>query len=120
MAAERERLTNPRMRQEGGRPPMDVPVGGDYRDMYGGPDQTRLMELYKYDHERRRPATPAPLPSADALARGYLQKAGYDPKELDAAVPLLREAEAHVALERQMTGQAPPKVMPVSATETSR
>jgi hypothetical protein len=112
MIAERERLASPRLRQEGGGPPMDVPVGGDYRNMYGGPDQTRLMELYKYDHERRRPATAAPLPSADALARGYLQKAGYDPKELAGVAPLLHDAENNVALERQLTGRATPKVMP--------
>jgi hypothetical protein len=114
MMAERERLTNPQMRQPGGGPSMDVPVGNDYRNMYGGPDQTRLVELTKYDREHRRSCNDLPPPTADVLARAYLAKAGYDPKELDAVAPLLRDAEAHVALERQMTGQAPPKVMPGS------
>ena len=109
MAVERERLASPAARTAGSGPPADVPVG-DYRNSYGGPDLTRQMELYKYDHERRKqPETP--LPRAEALARAFLVKAGYSEQDLAAAAPLLRDAEAHVALEKQFTG----KVAPVGA-----
>src|SRR5262249_27564648 len=105
MVAERERLASPDARQAASRQPPRAPVGTDYREGFGGPDRTRQMELYKYDQERRQ-APPPPMPSAAAVARGLLEKAGYAPGDLDAVAPLLRQAEAHVTLERQITGKA--------------
>jgi hypothetical protein len=104
MAVERERLASPAARQAASRPPADVPVGGDYRTSFGGPDQTRLMELYKYDSQKRKPDEP-PLPRPEAVARAYLIRAGYSDQDLAAAAPLLRDAEDHVALEKQLTGK---------------
>ena len=113
MAAERERLATPDMRQSGGRAPIDVPVGTDYRDTYGGPDRTRQMELYKYDRERRRPSAPA-APDADALARAVLKKAGFAAHDLDGVVPLLKAAEEHVSIEKHFNSGGPAPSTPAT------
>src|SRR5947209_12194190 len=104
MAVEQERLAGPGMGPGGGQAPPDMPVG-DYREMFGGPDRTRQMELYKYDRARRPSTTSTAGPSADTLARGLLQKAGYASTELDNVAALLSKAEQHVALEQQFTGK---------------
>jgi len=106
MVAEREALAGPDSRLPDQMPPADVPVGNDYRAGSGDIDGTRLLELSHYEHLRRRPGAPVPPPPApEALARCYLQKAGFAPGELSEAGPLLHAAEASSTLENQMTGQ---------------
>jgi hypothetical protein len=104
MTLEAERLAGPNARPGPPRPPPDLPVG-DYHDSFGGPDRTRQMELYKYDREKRK-AAETPLPKAETLAKSYLLKAGYTEQDLFAVAPLLRLAESHVTLEKQITGKS--------------
>lgn len=84
-------------------PPMGAPVGTDYAGAFGPPDGTRTMELAVYEHKRRLAAEAAARPQdVDALARTLFEKAGGTAADLDAAAAVLRAAEAHVALEKQM------------------
>jgi hypothetical protein len=87
-------------------PPPDVPVGKDSGGVFGAPDATRLAELAKYEKRRKALEAPKTAPAANDLARVYLKRAGYDPADLDAVGPLLRTAERHSALEKQLA--APP------------
>src|SRR5262249_14844483 len=87
-------------------PPPDVPVGKDYGGAVGPPPATRLMGLAKYERKRERQKNAAPPPPAD-LARQYLQKAGYPAADFDAVAPLLRAAEGHTSLEKQLTAPLP-------------
>ena len=64
-----------------------------------------MVELARYEKERgpiKAPSLTPPDPMV--LARGYLEKAGYGAKELEAVAPLLREARASDVYERQMVG----------------
>jgi hypothetical protein len=106
MVAEREVLATPEMRRPERLPPMRSGVGSDSRGTFGSPDATELTELARWDHERPRPKAPPPAPpDVQVLARGYLQKAGFTPKDLDDVTPLLRQSRSHNDLERQMQGQ---------------
>ena len=82
---------------------MDVPVGADSGGAFGPPDGTRAMELAVYERKRRKAAEAAATPpDPDALALAILQKAGGNPADLEAAAPLLRAADEHMAFEKQM------------------
>jgi hypothetical protein len=64
------------------------------------------MILARYEKERRQAESSLPPPvAADKLARGYLQNAGFNPKEFDTAAPLLRAARQNNTWEEQMTGK---------------
>jgi predicted Zn-dependent protease len=108
MAAEREALVPPEARQPQTREPQEVRVGTDAGGPFGPADGTRLAELAQYERERHRPDVPPPAPSPAAIARSLLRRAGYDPAELSDVAPLLRAAEAHADLERQLTGAVSP------------
>jgi hypothetical protein len=85
------------------RPPMMTPqIGNDIGDA----SRTDQMILGRYEKERRQsePSLPTPV-TPDKLARGYLQNAGFNPKEFDAAAPLLRTARQNTTWEEQMTGK---------------
>ncbi len=104
MVAEREALARPEARRPQKRPPQEARVGGDFGGTFGPPDGTRLAELGKFEKEGGRPDAPLPPPpDPTALARSYLARAGYGDRALDEAAPILKEARAHVDLERQMT-----------------
>ncbi len=67
------------------RPPMMTPqIGNDIGDA----SRTDQMILGRYEKEQRQAeSTLPPLVAPDKLARGYLQNAGFNPKEFDAAAP---------------------------------
>jgi hypothetical protein len=93
MVTEREILTTPAVRSNHREPPPELPVGRDSGGLWGGGDPTRYVEMAQ--HERQRPRKDdVPPPDPQILARGYIQKTGYTLDDLDAAAPLLREAEA--------------------------
>ncbi len=105
VVAEREALAAPATRQPDRLPPMEAHVGLDTGGPFGSADGTRLAELAKFEKERpRRGAAPLPAPDPMVLARGYLEKAGFNTRELDNVVVLLKEARAHDALEHQLNG----------------
>ena len=87
-------------------PPIDVPIGPDSAGPFGSPDGTRMMELAKYEKQRRmrRRTKSTPPPDPMVLARSFLKKGGFTEKELESAKPLIKEAAQNVTLERQMKG----------------
>ncbi len=105
--AERESLAPPETRKPERLPPLESHVGLDSGGTFGPADGTRLAELAKEDRERpRRRSGPLPIPDPMALARGYLEKAGFATRELDDVAPLLKEARGQDAWERQLNGGA--------------
>jgi hypothetical protein len=95
IVAEREALASPAVRRGETRlPPIDS-VGADS-------DGTRLMEQARFQSRRPPPGKAPPLPSPEALARGYLTRAGYPTMALTEVAPLLRQAEDHYSMEQQM------------------
>ncbi len=103
MASEREATANFKARQTEGRPPMEVPIGnaGQFTAM----DGIHQVEMAKYEQQRPRRVAP---PEPQALARIYLEKAGYAKTELDNVTPLLRTAERNYVVEKQFKGAAGP------------
>jgi hypothetical protein len=87
-------------------PPPSVPVGNDSHGAIGPPDLTRQAELAKIDEERRRrEQPPPPPPPPEVLARVYLQRAGFNPADLQAVAGLIRAAEENTDVEKQMMGK---------------
>jgi hypothetical protein len=89
------------------RPPMLTPsVGNDIGGRFGTADGSDQMILARYEKDQRasQPSLPPPM-APDKLARVYLQNAGFNPKEFDAAAPLLRAARQNDTWEQQMTGK---------------
>ena len=102
IVAEREAAASPDMRSPERLPPIQVAVGN--AGHFTNPDLVHEVELAKFEKERPRNRKPLPRPDPNQLARGYLEKAGYQPSDLDAAQPLLRAAQNHITLERQFKG----------------
>jgi hypothetical protein len=87
-------------------PPPAVNVGNDYGGNFGPADGVRMMEVAKYERNRKLFRDRASAATPDTLARVYLQQAGFNPADLDAVAPLLRSAEGNNKLEKLMV--APP------------
>jgi hypothetical protein len=89
-------------------PPPAFTVGNEVGGRFGEADGTRRAELAKFEQKNPRPGSVPlqPLAPPDALARTYLQKAGFRTADLDEVTPLLRKAERNSRLEKQMTGAA--------------
>jgi hypothetical protein len=104
MVAEREAVAVPGSRKPERLPPQESRVGTDSGGPFGPADGTRLVELSRFEKERGKPGAAPPSPDPMVLARGYLEKAGYSGKDLDAVKSLLREARGSDAYERQLTG----------------
>ena len=70
-------------------------------------DPPRAMELAQFEKAARRPAEKKMWASADpkTIARGLLKDAGFDPKLLDEAAPLLREAGRNQGIAKQFGGR---------------
>jgi hypothetical protein len=106
MVSEREAVAQPQMKKP--EPPMEVRVGNDNAGSFGPADQTHMAELAKYDQERRRPNGAPPLPpDPRRLARIYLSKAKFPENALDHAAPLLDQAAANNAFQKQLTTSPP-------------
>lgn len=102
MVSEREAKVSPTSRNPEGLPPADVPVG--QAGNMSGQDMTHLAELGKYERAHPRQRRRLPPPDPQVLARMYLEKAGYQPTDLDAVQPILQAAERNFVLEKQMKG----------------
>lgn len=116
MVTEREALAGAQARAPEPPPPMDVRIGNDNAGFFGPADQLHRAELARLDGERRqRRAAATPL-DPQALAKRYLTQAGYPATELDAAAPLLKEANENRAFARQMLTTPPARpVQPAPA-----
>src|SRR5262249_12369885 len=87
MINEREALASPRMRYAEQPPPVDVPIGNGAQ--LGGFDPVRQAELARFEKKRQDLQLQKRLPPPDPhkLARIYLERAGFNPAELDAIQP---------------------------------
>jgi hypothetical protein len=102
MVSEREGLANPAVRNPEKRPPIVVTMGN--AGQFSGLDQLQQAEIAKLDADRRRPTKKFVPPDALVLARGYLDAAGFDKREVDAVAPLLAQAEKNYEVEKQLKG----------------
>lgn len=100
MVAEREAVGGRGGRGDD-RPLAAERIGSDADSTFGGPDGTRLMEAAKHERERAA-AAKRRAPDPEALAKEYLRRAGYAEAALAAVAPLLRQAEDHDKIERQL------------------
>jgi hypothetical protein len=85
-------------------PPPAVAVGNDYGGAFGPADGTRMMELAKYERKRTQGGGSVKPQAPEALAKTYLQQAGYNPADLEAVAGLLHTAAANSRFEKQMVG----------------
>jgi hypothetical protein len=88
-------------------PPPEVPIGNDAAGTFGSSDGTRMMELAKWEKDRPRPGHKPPAVSPEAVALAYLKRAGFEAATMEQVRPLLRDAEANYALERNWKTAAP-------------
>jgi hypothetical protein len=102
IVAQREAAATPAMRSPERLPPIQVPIGN--AGQFTNPDLVHQVELAKYEKVRPRGPKSLPRPDPEALARDYLEKAGFLPADLDAVQPLLHAAQNHVTYERQFKG----------------
>ncbi len=102
IVAQREAAASPDMRNPERLPPIQVTVGN--AGHFTNPDLVHEVELAKFEKERPKTRRPLPRPDPNQLARGYLEKAGYQPSDLDAVGPLLRAAQNNITMERQFKG----------------
>jgi len=105
MVSEREAMTPQAVRQPERLPPIDTGLNRDLAYSGVPADQTRARELADYDRDRRQRQQPAPPPDPVALARLYLVRAGYHDTDIQAAAPLLQQAQGNSALEKQLAGR---------------
>jgi hypothetical protein len=106
MISERETLAGRQAGVPEREPPMEVRIGSDNGGAFGPADQLHRAELAKYDKERRqRAAGGTASPDPQALARAYLQKAGYSAADLDAAASLVRAAGENTMFAKQLLNQ---------------
>jgi hypothetical protein len=106
MVADREARAGSESRNPDKLPPIRLPVGNNVQGRES--DLTAVAELGRF--EKANPKTPVrslSRPDPLKLARNYLEKAGYQGTDLDAANPLLLAAEKNVALERHFKGALP-------------
>src|SRR5262245_47191002 len=99
IVSEREGLSSPDLRKPD-RPPMSEAIGRDSGGPFGPPDGTRQMELARYDRQVHQAAGPPPVP--EVLAKRYLTRAGFGTAALATVAPILREAEDHCDIQKQM------------------
>jgi hypothetical protein len=106
MVSEREVLASSEVRNPDKRLPMSVPIGN--AGQFNGLEQLNQQEVAVLDCDRRRPSKRYVPPDPEVLARKYLEAVNVDPKELDAAKPLLAQAEQNYVAEKQLIGQSQP------------
>jgi hypothetical protein len=102
MISEREAAVSDEIRQPERQLPIQLPIGsnGNSRDA----DPTNYIQLAQ--HEKLYPKHPGKLapPNPFLIARDVLERAGYQRTDLDAALPILQNAERFQVLEHQFKG----------------
>jgi hypothetical protein len=102
MISEREAAVADEIRQPERLLPIQLPIGGSgsSRDR----DPTYYNELAQ--HEKLYPKHPhkLPRPNPQLVARDILERAGFQRTDLDAAMPILQNAERFQVLENQFKG----------------
>ena len=86
--------------------PNGEPVGNNAQGRET--DFTAVAELGRFESANpKAPARALPRPDPMKLARGYLEKAGFQGTDLDLVSPILQAAEKNIALERHFKGALP-------------
>lgn len=104
--ADREAAASPQMRDPERLPPIQVPIGN--AGQVTNADLVHQVELAKFEKQRPKRQRTLPRPDPNQLARGYLEKAGYQITDLDSVQPLVQAAQQNMALERQFKGMLVP------------
>jgi hypothetical protein len=102
MASERESIAHPDNRYGERRPPIAVTMGN--AGQFSGLEQLQQVEVANLDLDRPRSNKRFVPPDPNVLARGYLKAAGLDEQELDAAAPILAQADKNYIIEKQFKG----------------
>lgn len=110
IVAKREAAASPDMRNPDRLRPIQVPIGN--AGQITNPDLVSQVELAKHEKERPKSQKSLPRPHPEALARGYLENAGFLAADLDSVQPLLQEAQNGTTLERQFKGLNPANWQP--------
>jgi hypothetical protein len=105
MVAERDARLSPDVRNPEKRPPIQVTMGSGVQSRES--DFTALAELGQFESNNPKNSRTPVRPDPTKLARGYLEKAGYQSTDLDAVSTLLQEADRNIALERHFKGIVP-------------
>jgi hypothetical protein len=113
IVAEREALASPGTRRGPTRlPPGDVAFN-DAAQRYNAPDNQAFVDQVRFESKIYPTSKTPPLPVPDALARGYLTKAGFPAIALDEVAPLLRQAAENFVVEKQFGDTARKPAGPV-------
>ncbi len=108
IVSEREALAGPSPRLSDREPPPFASIGNEVGGNFGPSDGTRREELARWEKDHPRPGSkPVLAPEPDALARRYLELAGYPAADFEQITPLLRAAEENNRLEKQMKTPPP-------------
>jgi hypothetical protein len=107
VVAEKASTFNSTLARTERRPPPGFQIGRDDGGPFGAPDGTHLYELARTDKEREEAATPRLPPSPEALARTFLEHAGYPAAQLQAVEPLLRATEQNTAFDKAVNNGQP-------------
>jgi hypothetical protein len=102
IVADREAAASPQMRDPERLPPIQVPIGN--AGQITNADLVHEVELAKFEKQRPKRQRTLPRPDPQQLARGYLEKAGYQTADLDSVQPHLQAAQQNMTLERQFKG----------------
>jgi hypothetical protein len=102
MISEREAAVPDDIRQPERLLPIALPIGstGSGRDR----DPINYIELAQHEKLYPKHAKKLPRPNPQLVARDILERAGYQRTELDAALPILQNAERFQVLENQFKG----------------
>jgi hypothetical protein len=104
MVSEREAVVARDARAADPPLPIALPVGSPGNALAADPTFFLEMAKYEQDHPRAKRNKPLPLPDPNVVARSMLANAGFQPSDLDAAMPLIRAAEQNGKIERQLKG----------------
>lgn len=102
MVADREAMVADEIRQPERPRPIALPIGGNGYASEANP--LGNVELARYEKENPKHAPKLARPNPQLVARAILENAGYQRTDLDAALPLLANAERFMILENQFKG----------------
>lgn len=102
MVSQREAAVSDQIRNPERLTPIQLPIGGNGNSREADPINYIEMARYERKYPKQQPKLSPPNPQL--IARGILDRAGYQRTELDAAMPILQNAERFSALETQFKG----------------
>ncbi|MBI2809077.1 MAG: M48 family metalloprotease [Planctomycetes bacterium] len=105
MVSEREATVPDDIRQPDRLPPVHLPIGGGGNATEADP--VHRIEMARYEKQHPKQFAKLPRPNPQTVARSILEKACYQTTDLDAAWPLLQNAQRFSRFENQFKGTTP-------------